>query len=267
VKNQNTLNDDFLKNLAKEYVMEIGEIYKKENAAITPAPTPALDAKMKAARRRKNLTIGSGFAAQRKINKRFFVSIAASVVILVIGITFLPEIFNHTDSEAEHLYFTEDVAASQPVPDSDDAAFEQFPVAPMPPSMEMAAEAAEPEFWDSDYDEMDMVAPAPSLPMAGHVSLTPPPGWQILYVDFDGDMAIFHLEGEAQNLVVVTAATLPPAENDFSDFLPVLINDTWAYMRIESTHSVLIYQLDGVQFTLTTVYSYHYLMELARNWV
>jgi len=272
VKEQNILNDDFLKKLAKEYVIKTGEIYKSENAAITPAPTPTMDAKMKAAHRRNKNGI-SKFTAHKKFSKRAIVSVAASIVVLVVvGVALLPEFLNHTENEVSDFYFANDAAMPAPVADmagADDAAPMEPPVTTMPSAPEVAAEVEQdmPDFWDNEEVEMDLafqLAPAPAG--AGQVSLAPPPGWQILHIDFDGDMTIFHLEGEAQNLVVVTAAT-PPTENDFSDFFPVLINDTWAHMRIESTHSVLIYQLDGVQFTLTTAYSYQYLIGLAQNWV
>lgn len=288
-------NEDFLKQLANTYAEESGKMYKQENADIAPAPIPALDKKMRSARR----------IQKWKTHRRTVMSIAASVIVLVVfGIALLPGIlqdgspFYTTDNERLHFGTggaANDSAVTQAAPppapeaSSPDAApgaadtpesseywhfFEAetddshwFDGTPGTPQLDMTEETqATPgedteALWDSA--PQPSVPPAPSL---APISLTPPPGWRIAYTDFDGDITIFHLEGEGQNHVVVMAVT-PPESNDFSQFFPVLINTTWAYMRIESTHSVLIYEMDGVQFTLTTAYDHEDLIVLAYSWL
>jgi len=273
-------SEAFLKNLAKQYVNETGEMYKHENAVISPAPTPRMDGKMWAARRRQKW----------KAHRHIFMSIAASIVMLVVvGIAFLPEILQDNAPMPANESIANDAAMNFGA-----ATGAADGVSPTPPPAPPATEAAPPPAADiaddtivwhqaevpeeDDLLNMDFALPedgeweppaiaAPAMPPGiAQISLTPPPGWQIVYTDFDGNMTIFHLEGAAQNRVIVMAAT-PPEENDFSQFFPVLINDTWAHMRIESTHSVLIYQLDGVQFTLTTAYDYQDLITLAHSWI
>ena len=271
-------SEAFLKNLAKQYVNETGEIYKRENAAISPAPTPRMDGKMWAARRRQKW----------KTHRHIFMSIAASIVVLVVvGIAILPEILttpriaNESVTDDAQFFGTGNVAGAPPAPATEATppppAMLAPPVADTPDEATAWRQVAVPDEDDllnTDFalaEEADgglLAEAAPAMPPGiAQISLTPPPGWHIVYTDFDGDMTIFHLEGAAQNRVVVIATTPPPEANDFSQFFPVLINDTWAHMRIESTHSVLIYQLDGVQFTLTTAYDYQDLITLAHSWV
>ena len=272
-------SEEFLKNLAKQYVKETGEMYKRENADISPAPTLRMDGKMWAARRRQKW----------KTHRHIIMSVAASIVVLVVvGIAFLPEILQENASMFTNESIANDAAINYGTAAGGTDGALSAPAAPSAPS---ATEAAPPPAADIADDSMvwrqatsdeyaaqdgtqswDLAAGQAAEPATpprfglAQISLPPPPGWQIIYTDFDGDMAIFHLEGAAQNRVVVLAAA-PPEENDFSQFFPVLINDTWAYMRIESTHSVLIYQLDGVQFTLTTAYDYHDLIMLTQHWI
>ena len=277
-------SEAFLKNLAKQYVSETGEIYKRENAEISPAPTPRMDGKMWAARRRQKW----------KAHRHILMSVAASVIVLVVvGIAFLPEILQNNEPTHTNESIANDTALHFAAgTGSADGAF-PAPTAPAAPPVTEAApppaaddslamrQGTSDEYgtqygaqnWDLAVAEEAETTVSPETGMAAlprfglaQISLTPPPGWQIVYTDFDGDMTIFHLEGAAQNRVVVLAS-LPPEENDFSQFFPVLINDTWAHMRIESTHSVLIYQLDGVQFTLTTAYDYQDLITLAHSWI
>ena len=66
-------NEQFLKTIAKQYVAEVGERHITENAALAVMPTPALDAKVKAARRR-------AFFARSRI----LVSVAASIAVAAI---------------------------------------------------------------------------------------------------------------------------------------------------------------------------------------
>ena len=288
MKSENVKNEKFLQDLAKQYVKETGETYILENDAIIPEPTPGLDGKMRAARRRQKW----------QTHRRAFMSVAASIVVLVIaGIAFLPQFLRDYGTDGTANFITESAMPGAEAPAAPPAPQAAAPpmvaeAAPMEDGMDdpAAADAAvdgswnlavdvaaeesfglgitveEPEFRAWDFT-LPAEPPATSRRQAlAQISLPPPPGWQIIYTDFDGDMVIFHLEGDAQNLVIVTAI-IPPAENDFSEFFPVLINETWAYMRIESTHSVLIYQLDGIQFTLTTAYDYNDLITLAHNWV
>ena len=269
-------SEAFLRNLAKQYVSETGEVYKRENASISPAPTPRMDGKMWAARRRQKW----------KMHRRTIMSIAASIVVLVVvGIAFLPEVMRDNastpvnDSAENEMYFGAATGGALP---SEPATPSLTPAPPAPPVTDTVDETRvwrqvtvpdEDDLLNMDFalaedGECEIPAEAtPAMPPGiAQISLTPPPGWHIVYTDFDGDITIFHLEGAAQNRVVVIAAS-PPEESDFSQFFPVLINDTWAYMRLESTHSVLIYQLDGVQFTLTTAYDYQDLIILAHSWV
>ncbi|MCL2285533.1 MAG: hypothetical protein FWC32_04120 [Firmicutes bacterium] len=287
MKSENVKNEKFLQDLAKQYVKKAGEIYKQDNDAIIPAPTPGLDGKMRAARHRQKW----------QSHRRAFMSVAASIVVLVIaGIAFLPQFLTNFGTDGTANFATESVMPGAEAPAALPAPQAAAPpvvaeAAPMEDGMDdPAADAAVDGSWNLAVDvavddsfglgiaeeEREFSrweAAVPVEPPAvnqrralAQISLPPPPGWQIIYTDFDGDMVIFHLEGNAQNLVIVTAI-IPPAENDFSEFFPVLINETWAYMRIESTHSVLIYQLDGIQFSLTTTYDYNDLITLAHNWV
>jgi len=284
MREQQIKDDNFLKALAKQYVKDTGQIYINENAAIHPAPTQSMDAKMRAARNRQKW----------QVRRRAIMGVAASVVILIImGITFLPEILRNNLQHSAPEFTAENMApavadnatGAAGVPAPDIPAVQALPPAPeavfeimeaeadavdaddmfawsTPPPGDVAADIA----YETITEETEMYLQAAPVPNIAQISLSPPPGWQIIYTDFDGEMIIFHLQGAAQNLVVVTAA-LPPEENDFLDFFPVLINETIAFMRIESTHSVLIYEANGVQFTLTTAYDYYDLITLAHNWV
>ncbi|MCL2399652.1 MAG: hypothetical protein FWC91_07925 [Defluviitaleaceae bacterium] len=98
------------------------------------------------------------------------------------------------------------------------------------------------------------------------VSLSAPEGWQIIYTDHDGDVTIFHLESRFGGTVVVSAG-LPIYDLTGSAFWPVFIQDVPAYLLVESTHSILIYEQDGFQFVLTTPYDYRDLIMLAGYWL
>jgi len=97
-------------------------------------------------------------------------------------------------------------------------------------------------------------------------SIFAPVGWQIVYVDYDGDMAIFHLENAIGNTVVVLAGA-PIYDPTGEAFHQIFINHQPAYMLVESTHSLLFFDMEGFQFVLTTAYDYTDLIELATNWI
>jgi hypothetical protein len=96
-------------------------------------------------------------------------------------------------------------------------------------------------------------------------SLTAPDGWRISYVDFDGDVAIYHLESDGGNTVVVLAGE-PIYEPRGDEFRQIFINERPAFMRVESSHSILFFDLNGVQFVLSTAHHYEDLIELAEHW-
>jgi hypothetical protein len=98
------------------------------------------------------------------------------------------------------------------------------------------------------------------------VSLTAPDGWQILYVDFDGDTAIYHLQSDYGNRVAVLANE-PKDNTEYDDFMEIFINGQPAYMRVESTYSVLFFDMDGVRLTLSTEFEYEDLIALAEFWI
>jgi hypothetical protein len=280
-------SEEFLKNLAKEYADKTGEAYKAENAGISPAPTPGMDRKMQAGRRMQRW----------KSRRRTVMGLVASLlVVAVAGASFMhhwaPGRAGYTTDERELLQFgiisndtaqrqsstppasqsSEADGAADGVFDSDllesedDMALWSGVLAEDSVDVRVEVGAAREAAESVEYGEPAPTAPAPTAPLMAPISLTPPPGWRITETDYDGDIIIFHLEGEGQNRVVVMA-TAPPENSDFSQFFPVLINTTWAYMRIESTHSVLIYQQDGMQFTLTTAYDAQDLIALAYSWL
>jgi len=269
-------SENFLQNIAKQYVKTTGETLIAENAAIEFTATSSLDAKFKVARRRRFWNT----------HRSMITGVAASIVVLVsVGAFVLPYFF------ANNYGFTNESAATPALPPAADTA-----------AGGMAVED-DTAMWDGSFymreveaeEELRLGAaqtvpaePAPSFPaidpelvpemadqsdeifgvrrQVAQVSLAMPEGWAIAYTDYDGDMVIFHLEGTAGNSVVVMAQ-LPPDQPDFSNFFSVLINDTWGYMQIESTHSVLIYEQDGVLFTLTTAYDYNDLIFLAESFL
>jgi len=237
------MSDKFFTDIARQYVKTTGQDLLVENSTIELTATPTLDFKVKGKKRRRYNTAAFG--------------LVASIIILVgVGLAVWPQLgFDHNlEQVAESAQAPANQATTAPAPDApaewsnNNDVF--FGLAPEPaPALlpELAAEAEE-----------DMIARGSAI----RASLTPPTGWIIAETDHDGDMVIFHLEGEYGNRVVVMAER-PSSVLDFSNFIPVLINDTYGFMQIESTHSVLIYQHDGVLFTLTTAYDYSDLIVLA----
>lgn len=111
---------------------------------------------------------------------------------------------------------------------------------------------------------------APMLPSPGVlddaavVILLPPTGWRTVYSSIEGDMSVYHFENAAGNFV---SATIVPQEDlDFTGFTPVQINEATAYLRVESSYSVLVYRQGDKQFTLTTTNNYEELIRLAQYW-
>lgn len=108
---------------------------------------------------------------------------------------------------------------------------------------------------------------APTLPAdedAIMTALLPPTGWQTVYANIESEIVVYHFENTTGDLVSVTIA---PWDNlDLAGFTPVQINETAAYLRVESSYSVLVYRQGGRQFTLTTTGDYGELINLAQYW-
>ena len=99
--------------------------------------------------------------------------------------------------------------------------------------------------------------------VSAEISLTPPADWQQVYANFDFDTAIFIFENRLQSSVHVTVEMLFEDDN-FPGLTPVQINDIIAFMKTESTYSMLIYIHEYLRFTLTTQQDSRYLTTLAR---
>lgn len=132
--------------LAKQYVKEAGEKYLLENDGLAQSPTPALDAKITAARRRQKW--------QR--HRLTFMGVAASVIVIIIaGIAFLPEVLREYAPTADMLQPSAPMAAggipatAQPAPMPAAPAIPPPAAAPAPPpAAEPRAEAAAPPATD-----------------------------------------------------------------------------------------------------------------------
>jgi hypothetical protein len=94
-----------------------------------------------------------------------------------------------------------------------------------------------------------------------------PEGWQIIYTDFDGGATILHLESNTGNSVVVIAGAPIYDDPESGEFRKVYINEQPAFMRTESTHSILFFDMDGLQFVLSTGGEYQELKTLAESWI
>jgi len=99
------------------------------------------------------------------------------------------------------------------------------------------------------------------------VSLPQPEGWNIVYIDHDGDLTIFHIEGHGTNMAVIVTAGSPLDADAFEDFRRIEIAGTVAHLRTTQSHSILAYEQDGVQWILTTPYDYNDLIALAEYWL
>ena len=169
-------------------------------------------------------------AFKKSAPKYWWVGVAASIIIVA---ALLPNLLQNNQASLESAPITE--------------AYE----------MEAVAEAVR----ESDVSTGAAVASAPT-----HVHLTAPPGWEIYDSHQDGDMSIFHLRNQENARVVVTT-TPPPPNRNFDAFIPVRINDTPGFMQVAGTHSVLIFDRDGMEFTLTTPYDYNDLLFLGESWL
>jgi len=276
-------DDDLLKKLANQYVQTTGEIYHHENAAITPTPTPKMDAKMSAARRRKKW----------KAHSHIFAGIAATVVAAIMMVVFLPNMLttNNRADTNDHFMPAASPADAMPAPQAaappmyDLAVAEEAVVDEVAQALpdfgaaaggagniyaagEVAEEADDIAWSFGEYDaDTESLHPiSPSARQQRIMDLAPPQGWQITHTGFYDYETIIHLISEEQNLVIVT---ITPAfeENYFTDLMPIQINHVPAFYQSESEPFVLIYELDGMQFTLTTTYDYNDLLVLAYYWI
>jgi len=276
-------DDDLLKKLADQYVQTTGKIYHHENAAITPTPTPKMDAKMKAVRRRQKW----------KAHSHIFAGIAATVAAAIIMVVFLPNMLttnNRTDLN-DHFMPAASPADAMPAPQAaappmyDLAVVEEAiadEVAQVLPDFgaatggagniyaagEAAAEADDMEwaFGEHDADTESLYPISSSARQQRITDLTPPQGWQITHTGLYDYETIIHLINEEQNLVIVTI-TPASEESCFAGFVPIQINHVPAFYQSDSAPFILTYVLDGMQFTLTTTYDYKDLIVLAYYWI
>ena len=131
-------NEDFLKNLAKQYVQETGEQYLLENDELEKSLTNRMDAKIRARLNR---------------NKRVYISIAASIIVLLIAsLAFLPEVLRESEYAAE----TQMAPVTTPAP----GVGEPAPTLPAPMAPPMAGIGPPP----TEIAMPDTVVGAPAIP-------------------------------------------------------------------------------------------------------
>jgi len=275
--------ESFMKSLAAEYVREEGAELQRMCAELTHTRTEIgpenepdeftiarMDAKMHAALLREKV-----FAKRRK-RIATWGAIAASLLVVVFTARIY---FNSFEDEMNYsqsggIAGVADMATESPsdmaMPETEnivtqDSDFMAAPSAVAPPPSNAAGG------WAADggmaEDEADEAEEDVSLSRTfAFVSLTAPAGWRIVYVDHDGDVDIFHLESNTGNTVVVLAGA-PIYDPEDGEFREIFINETPAYMLVESTHSILFFDMDGFQFVLSTAYDYEDLITLAGHWI
>ena len=294
MKNEDISNESFLKDIAQKYVNEAGAKYKLENDAIEPEPTTRMDAKVQATRRRQSWQFRS----------RAFVSVAAFVVVLItVSFLVMPEIARQ-QSEAPHAQWiaptmptfdfeevysgeseraTTDSSLYNIIESSPSEMFNRRAVvgrvipniqsewrasaeirtatqgAPSPQAStpDLSFAAAEPQVPEMPNILGGMEDTAP-------ISLTPPAGWQLVDTNIDRDITILIFENESGSSVQVTYTHLFD-ESTFPGFTPMQINETAAFLQIESALSTLIYTHDNKQLILTTQQSHQYLIAFAHS--
>ena len=285
-------NDELLQKMAKEYVEQDGENLLNENSEIDNAPTPALDVKMKTALSQKSWFM----------RYRARISVAASLLVLfAVGLTFLPSVLRNDISldttippgggaqpsvipdtgaalwgatttqpsaDAEMGFVMPPGALPEDAPDRGGQTsppqlqlvppYEMpRPIVPAsPPHLELRETAVGEQQYSSSVDE-DMFG-------ISQVYITAPTGWRItLSGIIDGtSMALF--ENYTQNLVRVVISLIPES-TILSGFTPMEINGVTAYLQIESSHSMLIYEYDNLQVILTTQANYRYMITIAQH--
>jgi hypothetical protein len=130
----------------------------------------------------------------------------------------------------------------------------------------MGAGMGAPPLNDSVATESEFLAPNDSVAAEFIFLRQLPVGWSIIFTDYDGDLTIFHLESGAGNSVVVIAGE-PIYDYSGGEFRKVFINEHPAFMRVENSHSILFFDMDGFQFVLSTSGEPDELFALAENWL
>ena len=255
-------NEDFWKTLATQYAQETGEEYLRELAVLEQEglPVPGLDDKTGRALRRE------------KFRKRRVAWGAAAACLALLAVVVTNNMWpgdgpgRMTDAPAA----IPAPAAPAPLPDMAMGA----PAAPAPlPDMAADAPAAAEALdalpnmtWGMEAQPPGPRAAAGEIDRHHLLSLTAPEGWQVVHISRDGDMTFFRLESATGNTVAVsTAPSGAPA--DYDGFRPIQIGGTQAYLLAASDYSILIYEQDNLQFTLTTPYDYRDLLALASYWL
>jgi len=288
-KSQN--NDEFLKKLAIQYNEMIGENYHNERIVLESTDAPSLhrlDTKVYAARHgRKN-----------RIRRISWVLPACCVCLaLVAYIAVSIQSGGH-----ETLLTPIGIMAPAPAPAAPPAAAMPTPTPPAAPVAEAeAAQTTTPQFdinldnatWYFRFSDRDS---APQRGNITHDQLMPPEGWHISLGRSINALTIYCLEKlcptDSSAAVVIVSVRAPGMSHDPE--LPIFaiadaqrithatlweelfdqyafeftkINDTSVYWAVESDHSVLIYEHNGLQVVLTTAYDYQLLFELVEYWL
>ncbi|MCL2215956.1 MAG: hypothetical protein FWB91_02930 [Defluviitaleaceae bacterium] len=278
-------DEDFLKNLAVQYVQEKGEEYQRERIDLENSEDPlhGLDAKMSAALARKKTAPRTVWRGRR------IVSIAASVALIIFAATmffFQSDNFSRADgyvapSAGAPVTAMPPAPASPPAPGAPppgamlpapetEAPDEMVAPAMPPPVMDAAPPptvgAGQEYQWDTDRATGDDVWAGgtweDTIAEAGMWPPSVPEGWRMIYADHS--TAVLESGGHT----VITRTGLPA-----DDYLPpdsytrLDIAGTTAFLTEGPIQSILVFERDGQKFTLTTLYDYRDLISLAEYWL
>jgi hypothetical protein len=249
-------SEGFLKTLAAEYVRENGEKLLTECASDAEGfDDKMLDSKLRAALELEKSREG-GLITRRTAMRGLIV--ASLILVVYVAST----VFDFSTLMENSVM--EDSGGFVNTENSTD-------------NLDIMAEAVdesstEAPFFSSNMDDAEEVLPftkdATTTARGGFEFLTHslPVGWQIINTDYDGNAAIFYLESNT-GISVTALVTDPIYESDSYEFIKVFINGKPAFIRIESTHSILFFDLDGFQIILSTDSEHKELVALAGEWI
>jgi hypothetical protein len=136
---------------------------------------------------------------------------------------------------------------------------------------DMAEIAQNNESFGGGFSSAEDTAAAPMAPGGGgsieFLAYSLPEGWQLIDIDYDGSVTIFRLESSTGGSVVVLAGE-PIYDYETPEFVKVYINEHPAFMRVESRHSILFFDMHGYQLVISANSSdFNELIELAEAWL
>ncbi|MDR0271732.1 MAG: hypothetical protein LBI27_00230 [Clostridiales bacterium] len=253
-------SENFYKRLAADYVLAKSAELSRELSEC--ASEPAVD-EMTTALKRIDAKLHAAILREKEtVRRKRFVTwgaLAASFLFVVFAVSLVSNLPRNIINESAPGRMATDTAAPANGQNGGDTGNEHIlgvaeaPEAP-PPSESTAEES------EADTD------PAEIPPLLVHLSLFAPDGWQTTFIDYDGDIAIYHLQSSTGNRVAVLAGE-PIYDPDGGEFREIFINNTPAYMRVESTYSILFFERNGLQLILSTDYEYEDLITLAEFWI